>query len=200
MKEGTSIRKNKSLNEFLNIKDIQENYLYTLDEKTFLFLKINPINTDLYSEEELENKMDAMSIEFSNEQYPYTFFIIPRKVDIRDYIKEQETLKKNLQNDICIDIVEKRISNIHELVTNKNIIENEFYLILWDNNSEDIQEKLNKRAMTWQKRFKNCEYETEILNKSQIILLIKSFTIPEFARKEDTSYDDCIVRITRRKG
>jgi hypothetical protein len=198
-KEGISIKaKNKTLNEFLNIKNIDENYLYTLDNQVILFIKIYPINTELFSEEELENKMDSMSVEFSNEQYPYSVFVIPRKVDITDYIKEQEQLKKSIQDETSIRIVEKRIFATHEMVADKNIIENEFYLCIWDNFSDDVKEKLIKRANAWKHRFKNCGFETEILEKTQIILLTKSFTIPEFARKEDTDYADNIVRIRRK--
>lgn len=197
-KEGISIKtKNKTLNEFLNIKDIDENFLYTLDNQAILFIKVYPINTELFSEEELENKMDSMSVEFSNEQYPYSIFVIPRKVDITDYIKEQEELKKNIQDETSIRIVEKRIIATHEMVADKNIIENEFYLCIWENNSENVKERLIKRANTWKKRFKDCGFETEILEKTQIILLVKSFTIPEFARKEDTNYADNIVKIRR---
>lgn len=198
-KEGILIKiKNKTLNEFLNIKDIDENYLYTLDNKVIIFIKIYPINTELFSEEELWNKMENMSVDFSNEQYPYSIFVIPRKVDITDYIKEQEELKKSIQDETSIRIVEKRIVATHEMVADKNIIENEFYLCIWEDFSEDIKEKLIKRANIWKQRFKKCEFETEILEKTQIILLIKSFTIPEFARGEDTNYDDNIVRIRRR--
>ena len=192
--------KNKSLNEFLNIKNIDENFLYTLDNKVITFIKVYPINTELFSEEELENKMDSMSVEFSNEQYPYSIFVIPRKVDISEYVKEQEELKKNIQDEISIKIVEKRIIATHELVADKNIIENEFYLYIWEEDSENVKEKILKRANNWKKRFKDCGFETEILEKTQIILLAKSFTIPEFARKESVDYDDSIVRIRRRSA
>ncbi len=198
-KEGIIIRnKNKSLNEFLNIKNIDENFLYTLDNKIITFIKVYPINTELFSEEELENKMDSMSVEFSNEQYPYSIFVVPRKVDISDYIKEQEELKKNIQDEISIKIVEKRMIATHEMVADRNIIENEFYLYIWEDDSENVKEKILKRANNWRKRFKDCGFETEILEKTQIILLSKSFTIPEFARKEDTNYGDSIVRIRRK--
>ncbi len=190
--------KTKTLNEFLNIKNIEDNYLTTLDGQVILFIKICPINTELFSEEELENKMNSMSIEFSNEQYPYTFFIIPRKVDIADFVNEQQELKRKLQDDISIQIVEKRIICTHELVADKNIIENEFYLCIWTKDGENAIDNLLKRANNWKQRFKNCDYETEILNKSDIILMIKSFTIPEFARKEGTDYRDNIVRIGRK--
>ncbi len=196
-KEGIIIKKNKSLNEFLNIKNIDEKFLYTLDNKVISFIKIYPINTELFSEEELENKMDSMSIEFSNEQYPYSIFVIPRKVDISDYVKEQEKLKKIIQDEISKKIVEKRIIATHELVADRNIIENEFYLYIWENDSDNVKEKILKRANNWKKRFKECGFESEILEKTQIILLAKSFTIPEFARREETDYDDSIVKIRR---
>lgn len=188
----------KTLNEFLNIKNIEDNFLYTLDGQVILFMKVNPINTDLFSEEELENKMDSMSIEFSNEQNPYSIFIIPRKVDIADFINEQQELKRNLQDDASIQIVEKRIIFTHELVADKNIIENEFYLCIWCEDKENARENLIKRANNWKRRFKNCDFDTEILNKTEIILMVKSFTIPEFARKEGTDYSDNIVRIGRK--
>ncbi len=188
----------KTLNEFLNIKNIKDSYLYTLDGHVMLFMKIFPINTDLFSEEELINKMDSMSIEFSNEQNPYTIFVIPRKVDIADFINEQQELKKRLQDDASIQIVEKRIINTHELVADKNIIENEFYLCIWCKEGENAEENLIKRANNWKQRFKNCDFDTEVLIKTEIILMIKSFTIPEFARKEDTDYSDNIVTIRRK--
>lgn len=201
-KEGIIIKKkkNKSLNEFLNIKNIDENFLYTLDNKVIIFIKVYPINTELFSEEELENKMDSMSVEFSNEQYPYSIFVIPRKVDISEYVKEQEELKKNIQDEISIKIVEKRIIATHELVADKNIIENEFYLYIWEDEFDSIKEKILKRASNWRKRLKDCGFETELLGKTQIILLVKSFTIPEFARKESVDYDDSIVRIRRKSA
>ena len=133
-----------------------------------------------------------------NEQYPYTIFVIPRKVDIADFVNEQQELKKQVQDEVSIQIVEKRIIHTHELVADKNIIENEFYLCIWDKFGENSKENLIKRANTWRKRFKKCDFETEILTKSEIILLVKSFTIPEFARKEGTDYRDNIVKIRRK--
>lgn len=188
----------KTLNEFLNIKNVDENFLYTLDKKIISFIKIYPINTELFSEEELENKMDSMSVEFSNEQYPYSIFVIPRSVDITDYIKEQQRLMKSMEDEISKKIIERRIVATSEMVANRNIIENEFYLCIWEDELENAIDKILKRANNWRKRFKDCGFETEILDKTQIILLIKSFTIPEFARKENTDYADNIVKIRRK--
>ena len=191
--------KTQSLNEFLNIKDIKDNYLYTLDGQVILFIKVFPINIELLSDDELEVKMDANSIEFSNEQYPYKILVIPRAVDISEHIREQEELKKTLDDEVCIKIINNRIIDTTEIVENKNIIENEFYIMIYDNLKDNIENELNKRANNWIKRLKNCELKSEVLEERDIILLIKSFTIPEFARTEGTDYGDNIVKI-KRKG
>ena len=195
-------QKNKntqSLNQFLNIKDIKGNYLYTLDEQVISFIKVNPMNIELLSDKELESKMDFASIEFSNEQFPYKIIVIPRAVDISDYIREQEELRNKLTNDVCIEIINNRIISTTEMIENKNIIENEFYIMIFDTNKDNIEIELNKRANNWISRLKNCGLKSEILEERDIILLVKSFTIPEFARTEGTDYRDNIVQI-KRKG
>ena len=189
----------QTLNEFLNIKDIKGNYLYTLDEQVISFIKVNPMNIELLSDKELESKMDFASIEFSNEQFPYKIIVIPRAVDISDYIREQEELRNKLTNDVCIEIINNRIISTTEMIENKNIIENEFYIMIFDANKDNIEVELNKRANNWISRLKNCGLKSEILEERDIILLVKSFTIPEFARTEGTDYRDNIVQI-KRKG
>ena len=189
----------QSLNEFLNIKNIKENYLYKLDEQVISFIKVNPMNIELLSDKELEEKMDSSSIEFSNEQYPYKIIVVPRAVDISDYIREQEELRNKLTDDTCIEIINNRIISTTEMIENKNIIENEFYIMIYDSNKDNIEIELNKRANNWVGRLKNCGLKSEILEERDIILLIKSFTIPEFARMEGTDYRDNIVQI-KRKG
>lgn len=191
-------KKIQSLNEFLNIKDIKENYLYTLDEQVISFIKVNPMNIELLSDKELESKMDLSSVEFSNEQYPYKIMVIPRAVDISDYIREQEELKDKLTDDICIEIINNRIISITEMIENKNIIENEFYIMIFESNKNNVEIELNKRANNWINRLKNCGLKSELLEERDIILLIKSFTIPEFARLEGTDYRDNIVQINRK--
>lgn len=191
-------KKIQSLNEFLNIKDIKDNYLYTLDEQVISFIKVNPMNIELLSDKELESKMDLSSIEFSNEQYPYKIMVIPRAVDISDYIREQEELKDKLTDDICIEIINNRIISITEMIENKNIIENEFYIMIFELNKNNVEIELNKRANNWINRLKNCGLKSELLEERDIILLIKSFTIPEFARLEGTDYRDNIVQINRK--
>lgn len=192
-------RKIQSLNEFLNIKEIKNNYLYTLDGQVIVFIKVEPINIELLSDNELKSKMNLASIEFSQEKYPYKILVIPRAVDISEHIQEQENLKMHTADEVCIKIINDRIVATTQMVENKNIIENEFYIMLFDSNKENIEIELNKRINNWISRLKNCDLRADVLEEKEIILLIKSFTIPEFARTEGTDYSDNIVQI-KRKG
>ena len=184
----------QSLNEFLNVKNIKENFLYTLDGQVIQFIKVEPINIELLTDDELESKMNFSSIEFSEEQQPYKILVIPRAVDISEHIEEQEELKRKIDDDVGIEIINNRIISTTEIVENKNIIENEFYIMIYDSYKDNIENELMKRANNWINRLKNCGYRSDLLYEREIILLIKSFTIPEFARSEGTDYDDNIVQ------
>ena len=194
-KRNNATANNQSLNEFLNVKNIKENFLYTLDGHVIQFIKVEPINIELLTDDELESKMNFSSIEFSEEQQPYKILVIPRAVDISEHIEEQEELKRKIDDDVGIEIINNRIISTTEIVENKNIIDNEFYIMLYDSNKVNIENVLMKRANNWINRLKNCGYRSNLLYEREIILLIKSFTIPEFARSEGTDYDDNIVQI-----
>lgn len=49
------------------------------------------------------------------------------------------------------------------MIENKNIIENEFYIMIFDTNKDNIEIELNKRANNWISRLKNCGLKSEIL-------------------------------------
>ena len=197
IKRLLSNKKDISLNEFLNIADItEEGYVITIDGYILMFLNVKPQNFDLLSEQELENKMNYMSVEFSNEQYPYKILIMPKILDISDNIKEQETLKQMINNDKFIQIINNRIQFLLNLVTNKEIIENEFYLIIWEKETEKSKIELQKRANNWMNRLRNCELKSEILSKDDIIYLIKFFNLQAY-KDEGNDYGNHIVKIKK---
>ena len=199
IKKLLSNKKDISLNEFLNIADItEEGYAITIDGYILMFLNIKPQNFELLSEQELENKMNYMSVEFSNEQYPYKILIMPKILDISDNIKEQETLKQMINNDKFIQIINNRIQFLLNLVTNKEIIENEFYLVIWEKETEKSKIELQKRANNWMNRLRNCELKSEILSKDDIIYLIKFFNLQAY-KDEENDYENHITKIKRKE-
>lgn len=191
-------QKDISLNEFLNIADIEDNCITTIDGFIFMILNIKAQNFGLLSEQELVNKMNSMSVEFANERYPYKILVIPKIVDITETIKEQEELKQKVDNEIFREIIENRINSLQNFVSDKEIIENDFFLIIWEKESEKAKTELQKRANNWKNRLRNCELKSEILNKEELIYLIKTFNLPIY-KNEDNDYKNHISKIDRKE-
>ena len=191
-------QKDISLNEFLNIADIEDNCITTIDGFILMILNIKAQNFGLLSEKELVNRMNSMSVEFSNERYPYKILIIPKIVDITETIKEQEELKQKVDNVIFREIIENRINFLQNFVSDKEIIENDFFLIIWEKESEKAKIELQKRASNWKNRLRNCELKSEILNNEELIYLIKTFNLPKY-KDEDNDYKNHISKIDRKE-
>ena len=191
-------QKDISLNEFLNIADIEDNCITTIDGFILMILNIKAQNFGLLSEKELVNRMNSMSVEFSNERYPYKILIIPKIVDITETIKEQEELKQKVDNEIFREIIENRINFLRNFVSDKEIIENDFFLIIWEKESEKAKIELQKRASNWKNRLRNCELKSEILNNEELIYLIKTFNLPKY-KDEDNDYKNHISKIDRKE-
>ena len=191
-------QKDISLNEFLNIADIEDNCITTIDGFILMILNIKAQNFGLLSEKELVNRMNSMSVEFSNERYPYKILIIPKIVDITETIKEQEELKQKVDNVIFREIIENRINFLQNFVSDKEIIENDFFLIIWEKETEKAKIELQKRANNWKNRLRNCELKSEILNKEELIFLIKTFNLTSY-KNEDNDYKNHISKIDRKE-
>ena len=86
----------------------------------------------------MESKMDLMNIELSSESNQYKILIIPRAVDISDHIHEQQELKDLANDDISIYIINNRIISTTKMVENRNIRENEFYIMIYDKTKDNI--------------------------------------------------------------
>lgn len=191
-------QKDISLNEFLNIADIEDNCITTIDGFILMILNIKAQNFGLLSEKELVNRMNSMSVEFSNERYPYKILVIPKIVDITETIKEQEELKQKVDNEIFREIIENRINFLQNFVSDKEIIENDFFLIIWEKETEKAKIELQKRANNWKNRLRNCEIKSEILNNEELIYLIKTFNLPNY-KDEDNDYKNHISKIDRKE-
>ena len=191
-------QKDISLNEFLNIADIEDNCITTIDGFILMILNIKAQNFGLLSEKELVNRMNSMSVEFSNERYPYKILVTPKIVDITETIKEQEELKQKVDNEIFREIIENRINFLQNFVSDKEIIENDFFLIIWEKETEKAKIELQKRANNWKNRLRNCELKSEILNKEELIFLIKTFNLTSY-KNEDNDYKNHISKIDRKE-
>ena len=81
--------------EFIHVKDIKENYLYTTSGFVFAYVRIHSISMDLYSKAEKHLFIRQLTAELSDILYPFKFLAVSRPVDISPVITEMQSDRKS---------------------------------------------------------------------------------------------------------
>ena len=177
-----------SANRFLNIKDIQGNFLYTLDNKVLAYLKIYPKNCKLMSKEEQKNHAQILTRNFASELKPFKLYFTNRPVNLQANQDYQAELMDKEKNALKFSLQGKRSRSFGNLSVRGKALESEIYLIVWGDNTEYIEQDLLKRLNDLKMKFINSGYKTEILEERLIIQLVNSYTNPDVAYVENQDY------------
>lgn len=177
-----------SANRFLNIKDIQGNFLYTLDNKVLAYLKIYPKNCKLMSKEEQKNHANLLTRTFASELKPFKLYFTNRPVNLQKNQDYQAELMDKEKNALKFNLQSKRSRSFGNLSVRGKALEGEIYLMIWEENTEYAEQDLLKRLNDLKMKFTNCGYRTEILEERLIIQLVNSYTNPDVAYIENQDY------------
>ena len=175
-------------NKFLNIKDIQGNFLYTIDGKVLAYLKIYPKNCKLMSKEEQKNHAQILTRNFASELKPFKLYFTNRPVNLQRNQDYQAELMDKEKNAMKFTLQGKRSRSFGNLSVRGKALESEIYLIVWGENTEYIEQELMKRLNDLKMKFTNSGYRTEILEERLIIQLVNSYTNPDVAYLENQDY------------
>lgn len=175
-------------NKFLNIKDIQGNFLYTIDGKVLAYLKIYPKNCKLMSKEEQKNHAQILTRNFASELKPFKLYFTNRPVNLQRNQDYQAELMDKEKNALKFSLQGKRSRSFGNLSVTGKALESEIYLIVWGENTEYIEQELIKRLNDLKMKFTNSGYRTEILEERLIIQLVNSYTNPDVAYIENQDY------------
>ena len=175
-------------NKFLNIKDIQGNFLYTIDGKVLAYLKIYPKNCKLMSKEEQKNHAQILTRNFASELKPFKLYFTNRPVNLQRNQDYQAELMDKEKNAMKFTLQGKRSRSFGNLSVRGKALESEIYLIVWGENTEYIEQELMKRLNDLKMKFTNSGYRTEILEERLIIQLVNSYTNPDVAYIENQDY------------
>lgn len=175
-------------NKFLNIKDIQGNFLYTIDGKVLAYLKIYPKNCKLMSKEEQKNHAQILTRNFASELKPFKLYFTNRPVNLQRNQDYQAELMDKEKNALKFSLQGKRSRSFGNLSVRGKALESEIYLIVWGENTEYVEQDLIKRLNDLKMKFTNSGYRAEILEERLIIQLVNSYTNPDVAYIENQDY------------
>ena len=181
--------------QFINIKDINDKYLYTNEGNIMMYLRVDSISIDLYSKSEKEALMKSLTAELSEIQYPFKFIAVSRPVDISPIITNMQEMIK-FSNDSQKELLKKEIIEMNNFAMSGDIVERQFYISIWDKYQEGIEKEIHRKAMLLVEKFTINNIGYEILNQREIIRFINLINNPYYAHLEDTDYEKNIPIIT----
>ena len=186
-KKPQSDKKVLTAQQFINVKDIKGRILYSKDNHVFCYIKIYPVSIDLLSENEKMNLCKSLSAELSSERKPFKFFAISRPVDISALIDEDMEIYAQSTDMVQKSLLSEEIGVYNHYALSGDVIERQFYLIIWEKMSEDAEITLIKRAKELISKLTACNVSAESIDAQQIIQLCNLFANPSYAHLE--SYD-----------
>lgn len=172
-------------NEFVNVKDIRDEIVYTKDNHLFMIVRIQPISLELLSAREQKIKGRQFSAEFSAIKGMYKIFSIPRPVDVSFMIENLRQHQLNTDNRKRKELLTNKIREVNQFAMSGEVLEHQFFCVLWEANRKGSERELLKRANEIVAIFRGCEVDASICGNSELIKLFNLFANPNYAHLED---------------
>ncbi|MEK4261900.1 hypothetical protein [Paenibacillus sp. FSL L8-0499] len=172
--------------QFVNVQDIRDTFLYTQDGWLLCYLRIFPISLDLLSSSEKKLLINKLTAELSSIRFPFKFFAVSRPVDISPLISELVTalptadLKQK-------ELLRQEIAEMNTLALSGEVVERQFYLILWQQQEKGERELLEKAKRLVQ-HFEDGQVQAHVLKQHEIVQLCNLVNNPSFIHLEDSDF------------
>lgn len=170
--------------QFINVRDIRDKYLYTRDGMVFVYLRLHAISIDLYSRSEKNVLIKTLTAELSDIQYPFKFMALSRPVDISPLITEMGEMLKEAE-DKRKELLRQEILQLGGFALSGEIVERQFYIALWEKQEEGTERELSKRASLLCEKFAAGGVACDILAEKEIVRLLNLVNNPSYTHLED---------------
>lgn len=172
-------KKKITANEFTNVRDIRDIFLYTKNGYILCYLHVYPYNIDLLSTEERKAKTTMLSRSFDSDRKDFAYFSFPREIDLEVYKKDIKTKFDQCLNDFGRKhILNEMVLQAAELETNGENYEHQHYIKLWKllgSDAKDAERDLRMRINEFADRYRMVGIRTEILQAAEIIKMCNLF-------------------------
>ncbi|GAA0782050.1 hypothetical protein [Hathewaya limosa] len=190
--KATESKERINANDFVNVKDIKDRYLYTRDGYIIMYIKINPISIDLLSEREKKLLCKTLTAELSSEQKPYKFLAVSRPVDISPLINEYTGIIANSSDQKQKDLLRNEMLVMSNYALSGEVVERQFYIVLWEKYEEDIEREISKRCYEFKSKIESGNIHCEILKQQDIVRLCNLINNPSYTNIEDSEVEATI--------
>ncbi|MBN4069916.1 hypothetical protein JYU11_03305 [bacterium AH-315-G05] len=185
-------------NEFINVLDIKDRFLYTRDGQIIVYIKISPISIDLFSDAEKEQMCKVITAELSSIRRPFKFLAVSRPIDISPLINEYTELLAETTNQKQKELLRSEIMVVSSYATSGEVIERQFYIMLWDKYKGDIEKEILKEADEFVSKLASGNISSDVLREREIVRLCNLINNPAYIT-EDADFEKTIPILGGRK-
>ncbi|MGV2881743.1 hypothetical protein [Paenibacillus taichungensis] len=176
--------------QFVNVQDIRDHFLYTRDGWILCYLRIFPISLDLLSSSEKKLLINKLTAELSSIRFPFKFLAVSRPVDISPLISELVTAIPTADPKQK-ELLRQEIAEMNTLALSGEVVERQFYLILWQQQGSGERDLLEKTKRLVQ-HFEDGQVQAHVLNQHEIVQLCNLVNNPSFIHLEDPDFSTSI--------
>lgn len=190
MKSTNKIEQNPTLtvNEFLKIKDIRGDFLYTTDGYIKTFIRVFPQNTTLKTYQEQAGIALNLASNFSTETSAFKIFITSRPVDVSKMTDYQINLMNNETDTQIQYLLSQRINGLNNLANSGIALEEEIYIEIWTKDQEGAENELYSRKNRIIQELSSSGFNCNELSEKQLQQLVDSYNNPDSTTQESQDY------------
>lgn len=191
----SKIQQKKTAQQFVNVKDINDIFLYTNDGYVLSYLQVHPISSDLLSDNEKAVLKRKLTNEFTEFNQEFKFEAVSRPIDIAPYITDYKNIIQDSVDVIQKQILKEEIKVISDFSLSGEVVQREFFYVIWEKDSENAVQELKNKANDLANRLNNADMSCKVIKKQEIIKLCNLVNNPTFATIEGTNIDSGIPYI-----
>ena len=151
-------------NEFVNVKDIRGNFLYTRDNLALAYLKIYPISTELFSKNEKRLIAKQLTVSLSSAQYPFQLLAVSRPVDISPLLSELSATLTSSSDVKQKELLKQEIVEMGAFALSGEVVERQFYIKIWDRVSDGVERDLLQKLLLLGGYFSDAAFRPRFCN------------------------------------
>ena len=182
----------KTAQAFTNIRDIRNQFLYTLDGYIFMYIRVEPIGIDLLSDTEKRVIADNMTAEMSRETEGYSFYAFDRAVDIKPLIVSYRDLRDRVNKGIRGKILNDDMTFLGTLAQSGGISEKQFVYAIWMPYALGVEQRLSKRAGDFLRHLEVGKLDCRLMDEMEIRQMCMFYFNPELSHLDSGSYNPAI--------
>lgn len=185
--------KEKTAQQLINVSDIDNKFLYTQDDKAFVYLKINGLPIDLYTNEELMEKARFLSARLIQIKFEWKFISATRPMNLKPILNIYKDLQNNSTSEARRKLLELEENELMSIANAGGATERQHYAVIWGDKTKSAQ--VLKNAEQLLEIFAESRIETEILETNEIVELLNVINIPTYTRLENRyDFDDELLQ------